>query len=159
MSTTGELLSAARDLVVGNRSDGPDAQMEDGTPCDPIHPDAAKYSIWGALRRASYDRGDSTGMDAALMLLGANNLQDRKMAGHSRSLSDEDLGKRFDDAIERANGGPVKETSWESKESAWNAERRMGDTTGNIQRRIDEEQSLLQQKQEKAEQEEQEDKV
>lgn len=120
MSVAGELLEAARGLLRKGRSDGAEARDADDTPIDPTHEDAAKFSIYGALRRAAYDRRDSTGLDTALMLLGVNDLQDPRMEGLNRALEDDALDARFEEAIARANGGPVKARSLD-------AERRMLD--------------------------------
>lgn len=120
MSATGELLTAAKALLAKGKSVGAAARDKDGTPIDPIHEDAASFSVYGALQRAAYDRRDSTGVDTALVLLGVSDLQDPHMDGVTKSHDDEKLAKRFDDAIARADGGPVQQRSLD-------AERRMLD--------------------------------
>lgn len=115
MSAAGELLSAAKELLGKGKSLGASARTEDGTPCDPYDKDAAKFSVYGALMRAAYDRRDSTGIDAAMLYLGSNNIQDPRMDGMTAALDDEEIAKRFDEAIERADGGPVKARSLDAE--------------------------------------------
>jgi hypothetical protein len=124
MSATGELLEAAKALLMKGKSEKHEATTSDDVPTDPLDDDAAKFSVYGALLRAAHDIGNSNGFDTALVLLGVDNLQDARLAGWSKSLDDEELGKRFDAAIERANGGPVKARSIdvERKELDPNAE-------------------------------------
>jgi hypothetical protein len=120
MSVTGELLAAAKGLLAKGKSEGASARTSDGTPCDPFDEDAASFSIYGALQRAAYERKNTTGVDAALLLLGVNDLQDARMDGVTKALSDEDIAKRFDDAIARADGGPIKERSFDAEKRMLN---------------------------------------
>ncbi len=110
MTPAGELLQAARDYALRGKCEGAEARMEDGTPVDPSREEAKTFSVYGALKRAAYDRRDSTGIDTAMMLLGRNETHDPMMTGFSR-LEDDDLRRRFDEALERAEGGPIKEPS------------------------------------------------
>lgn len=110
MSVVGDLLRDARALLEKGRSPKWDAVDGDDMPVDPIHEDAAKYSVFGALTRAVRDRGDSTGLDAAFVYLGIDNIQDPQGRGLN-GLDDEALYKRWDEAVRRADGGPVLERS------------------------------------------------
>ncbi len=102
-----EILEAAKALLGSGVAKGAEARDADGNSVDPTHEKAATYSIHGALTRAAFDRRDSTGLDAALLLLNTDHLQDPRNTGMSNQLNDEDIAKRFDFAIERAKGGPA----------------------------------------------------
>jgi hypothetical protein len=119
MSVVGDLLRDAQALLQKGRSEKYEAIDGEDTPIDPIHEDAAKYSVWGALTRAAYDRRDSTGLDSAMVYLGVDNIQDPQLRGLN-TLEDDKLNERFEQAIARADGGPVPGTSID-------AERRMRD--------------------------------
>lgn len=108
MSAAGELLSAAKDLLLKGRTKGAEARDADGNAVDPTDPTAERFSLHGALKRAAWDRRDSTGVDTALVLLNASSVQDPHLNGFSAHASDEDLTKRFDDAIGRADGKPAE---------------------------------------------------
>lgn len=115
MGTTAELLRAAKGYVTKGRSVGSAARNQDDVVVDPTSDDATSFSVYGALTRAAYDLRSSDGFDHALLLLGIGNLQDPYGDGLTKSLSEEQLDKRFEDAIARAEGGPVTERSAEAE--------------------------------------------
>lgn len=115
MSAAGELLQAAKELVAKGRCIGAPARDQDDNAVDPTDETASKFSIHGALTRAAYDKRNSTGLDAAMMLLGANDLHDPQLDGFSKHADDESLAQRFDDAIARADGGPVPGVSLDAE--------------------------------------------
>jgi len=108
MSVTGELLTAAKELLSKGRTKGALARDKDGNAVDPSDKTAERYSVSGALMRAAWDCRDSSGIDAAFVLLGASNVQDRNLDGISTWADDEALFKRFDEAIARADGKPLE---------------------------------------------------
>lgn len=108
-NATADLLRDAKALLGKNDKDKKQkyaASDKDGNPVDVTSEDATSFSVWGALNRAAYDRRDSSGIDTALVLLGQDGIQDQQLAGWSNLPADE-VGKRFDAAIERADGGPA----------------------------------------------------
>lgn len=106
-SPVSQLLQDAQGLLQGGRSDHYEATDDNDEPIDPTHKDAKKFSVWGALKRAAFDRRDSTGLDTALLYLGAGN-SDPELRGFNR-LEDDPLGKRFEEAIRLADGGERRE--------------------------------------------------
>ena len=115
MSAAGELLQAAKELLAKGRCIGAPARDQDDNAVDPTDDSATKFSIYGALTRASYDKRNSTGLDAAMLLLGASDLHDPRLDGYSKHADDEALSQRFDDAIARADGGPVQGVSLDAE--------------------------------------------
>lgn len=115
MTTTAELLQAAKGYIGKGKSIGAPARNKDGAVVDPTDETATSYSIYGALTRAAYDLRSQEGVDQALLLLGVSDLHDPHMDGVTKGLDDEGLAKRFDDAIARAEGGPVVERSLDAE--------------------------------------------
>lgn len=115
MATTAELLKTAKGYLAKGKSLGADARNKDDVAVDPTDESATSYSIYGALTRAAYDLRSQEGIDRALLLLGVSDLHDPRMDGVTKSLDEEGLTKRFDDAIARAEGGPVTERSFDAE--------------------------------------------
>lgn len=131
MSATSELLTDAKALIAKNQ-DGRKhvglAADSDGNAVDVTAEEASSFSVFGALQRAAHDRRDSTGLDAALVLLGADGLTDPLLTGWTGgSLSNEEIAKRFDKAIARAEGGPVVEDTQEEDPPVNNVDRNEDD--------------------------------
>lgn len=118
MSAAGELLQAAKELLAKGKCVGAAARDENDNAVDPTSENATKFSIHGALTRAAYDRRDSTGMDAALLLLGASDLHDPRLDGYTKHAEDDAIAQRFDDAIARADGGPIPGVSLDAERRA-----------------------------------------
>jgi hypothetical protein len=116
----GDLLTEAKALYAKGASVGAEARDKDDIPVDTYSAEAVKFSLYGALRRAAWERRDSTGLDHALTLLGADYSRDAGMGGLARDDDDDRVNALFDAAIARANGGPVPDRSLD-------AERRMLD--------------------------------
>lgn len=114
MSVVSDLLRETQALLGKGRSEHYEAMDDKDEPVDPTHESAAKFSIWGALTRAAYDRRDSTGMDSALVYLGVDNIQDPQLRGLNR-LDDEAINKRFEEAIRLADGGARQERSLDAE--------------------------------------------
>ena len=108
MTVVSDFLRDAQALLGKGRSEYHEATDGNDEPVDPVHDDATKFSVWGALRRAAYDRRDSTGFDTALVYLGFNNTQDPQLRGVN-GLDDDKLNERFEEAIRLAEGGERKE--------------------------------------------------
>lgn len=115
MSIVGDLLSEAKALYQKGASVGAEARDKDDIPVDTYSPEATKFSLHGALRRAAWERRDSTGLDHALTLLGEGYGRSAAMGGLARDDDNDKVLALFDDAIERANGGPVKERSLDAE--------------------------------------------
>lgn len=107
MSIVGDLLSEAKTLYQKGASAGAEARDKDDQPVDTYSAEAAKFSLYGALRRAAWERRDSTGLDHALTLLGEGYGRSAGAGGLARDGDEEKVLALFDAAIERANGGPV----------------------------------------------------
>lgn len=115
MSIVGDLLSEAKALYAKGASVGAEARDKDDNPVDTYSAEATKFSLHGALRRAAWERRDSTGLDHALTLLGEGYGRSAAAGGLARDDDDEKVNALFDAAIERANGGPVKDRSLDAE--------------------------------------------
>jgi hypothetical protein len=123
MSAVIDLLNDAKALLAKGVSTGGNARDKDDNVVDPFDESAETFSIYGALQRAAHDRRSQEGFDHALVLLGADQIQDPYMTGAGKRAKGSDneqdhIGALFDKAIARADGGPVPGISVDAERRA-----------------------------------------